>query len=643
MQGVLYSHLTSSYSPTGDIIAMIIVIAILIIIRESLYISADYSFEVFKRAVIHVGIAAGFNVFLYEVCLLPTEHIIMIYVAKIGNNLALLATLSQCVIYVRNLVHIEGMSRKIVTVINWGVVGVSAIACISSPISHFGIYRVDNGLWYRTNYITPFGVAYSVGVLMMLYLLVVYRKSFIKQINYVLMVTVSLCVVIVAIDDHNMGNTYLAFSFLLPMLIVLIMIHSRPYDLTTGAMSAKALENYLDQSLKNRQCNDYVVMEMDISNNHELPQDFGGSLYNFATYNLNKANIFNPKPGLYVMVAEKRTQSKYEEEQIIKWIYEICPKFYEKYGIDYKIQVYKEVDFFDDISQLLNFIDIRSNMMENKDVFIATNTHIEQLRQAKYIALQLEDIVEKDDLNDERVLVYCQPVKNVSTGEFDTAEALMRLTLPETGMVFPDQFIPMAERMGCIHGLSKIILNKTCIAINKMLGEGYTFSRISVNFSISEFKYSHFCEDIIDIIERNKVPTGTVAIELTESTNDQDFQLLYRTVSELKKHGISFYLDDFGTGYSNFDRILSLGLDIVKFDRSLLLFADKDENIKFTLHHFASAFAELNYKVLFEGVETEYHEDLCTSCYADYLQGYKFSKPIPIEQYTNFLKKGFIQ
>ena len=94
---------------------------------------------------------------------------------------------------------------------------------------------------------------------------------------------------------------------------------------------------------------------------------------------------------------------------------------------------------------------------------------------------------------------------------------------------------------------------------------------------------------------------------------------------------------DFGTGYSNFDRILSLKLDVVKFDRSLLLMANKDENSQFILNYFSTAFKKLGYKVLYEGVETDEQETICVNSHADYLQGFKFSKPIPIEELKNFL------
>ena len=106
--------------------------------------------------------------------------------------------------------------------------------------------------------------------------------------------------------------------------------------------------------------------------------------------------------------------------------------------------------------------------------------------------------------------------------------------------------------------------------------------------------------------------------------------------------GVCTYLDDFGTGYSNFDRILSLKLDVVKFDRSLLLMADQDANSRFMLDYFSTAFERLGYKVLYEGVETDAQEELCIISHADYLQGYKFSKPIPIEELPRFLTRADI-
>lgn len=106
---------------------------------------------------------------------------------------------------------------------------------------------------------------------------------------------------------------------------------------------------------------------------------------------------------------------------------------------------------------------------------------------------------------------------------------------------------------------------------------------------------------------------------------------------ELQKYGIIFYLDDFGTGYSNVERIIGLPIDIIKFDRSLTILSGKDETSRLIVSSFSNIFEKANYQVLFEGVEDDEDENRCLDMRADYLQGYKYSKPIPIEELGKFL------
>ena len=100
-----------------------------------------------------------------------------------------------------------------------------------------------------------------------------------------------------------------------------------------------------------------------------------------------------------------------------------------------------------------------------------------------------------------------------------------------------------------------------------------------------------------------------------------------------------FYLDDFGTGYSNFERIMEIPFDIIKFDRSLLIESRKSSESHFMVSTFASMFRKLDYAILFEGVENDMDEENCLSRNARYLQGYKYSKPIPIHQLRDFLSR----
>ena len=141
--------------------------------------------------------------------------------------------------------------------------------------------------------------------------------------------------------------------------------------------------------------------------------------------------------------------------------------------------------------------------------------------------------------------------------------------------------------------------------MSKLIREGYEISRVSVNVSAIELKEDAFCGDITRIIEGNGIPGDKIAIELTESMTDSDFMLMKDKISELRDKGIKFYLDDFGTGYSNMERIMELPFDIIKFDRSMVLASGSSERSRQIVVGLANMLAQLDYAVLFEGVEND--------------------------------------
>ena len=246
----------------------------------------------------------------------------------------------------------------------------------------------------------------------------------------------------------------------------------------------------------------------------------------------------------------------------------------------------------------------------------------------------------KRDFDDEHIKVLFQPVKNVRTQTFTTAEALSRFVIPETGKIIsPVEYIPIAEENGFIHLISLIVLNKTCKAIRNLLNEGYDITRISVNFAIEEFEKENFCEDILKIIAENDIPYHMIAIEVTESQSNHDTKMIMSVMDQLKERGIKLYLDDFGTGYSNLERIVQLPIDIVKFDRSLTILSAKDEKSRQLVGRFSDIFKAFNYSVLYEGVEDIEDEKRCIELQADYLQGFKYSKPVEYGEFVKFLEK----
>jgi EAL domain-containing protein (putative c-di-GMP-specific phosphodiesterase class I) len=172
-----------------------------------------------------------------------------------------------------------------------------------------------------------------------------------------------------------------------------------------------------------------------------------------------------------------------------------------------------------------------------------------------------------------------------------------------------------------------------------MINDGYDIARISVNVSMLELKGDSFCEDISGIVADSGISGDNIAIELTESQSESDFNVMKAKIEELKERGIKFYLDDFGTGYSNMERIMELPFDIIKFDRSLVLASGSSERSERIVGNLANLFTDLDYSVLYEGVETESDETMCKEMSASYLQGYKYSRPIPIAELRNYAEK----
>lgn len=313
---------------------------------------------------------------------------------------------------------------------------------------------------------------------------------------------------------------------------------------------------------------------------------------------------------------------------------------YEKFRFDYKIVMGKSIREISEKNAYVSFIKSIHQRMRINNIYFVKPEDVATYEEYEYILNELSDIHKKGDPLDERVLAYCQPVFNLKTGKYDTAEALMRLNLPGKGMIFPDKFIPLAEANGYIHNLTEIILRKTCEEIKNLIREGYEVNRISVNVSMLEMREEEFTGDISRIIAESGIPEGSIAIEITESQSENDFMLLKDKIGVLKNKGIKFYLDDFGTGYSNMERILELPFDIIKFDRSLVLASDASKRSEKMVGSLASMFANLEYSVLYEGIETQGDEERCVNMSASYLQGYKYSRPVPIAELRNFFSKA---
>lgn len=624
-----------NYNPVADVSTIAICIIYGFLLRST-YTMKQKNLTLFKVANFLISFAAATSISFHQIVdVLSEQNKIWAYICRDALYLSLILSYVIFCIYIGNLVEIQGKRKRVLNAAIWCVYLVFTVMEIAAPFIKWGFY-IDEKLQIHQNYyldVFRFAYVYYTGVMALL--LFLYKRRFITKMFRCIRNVMVVSFLVMTLQASLLSTSYTCITFTFPIMTVLFLFHYNPYDTETGTLDSRAFDSYIkDLNHKRFSMLCLYLQNMNVDKLKELSVEF----FHFNEKFFRDCCTFRLRDDKLIMVYQD--DKNRDADSKISVLLDDFGRLYEKYRMDYRIVMIHSDDALVQGREYLALNEFLEEKMELNTVYRCEKKDVEDYLRSAYILSELRDIHLRQDLEDERVKVYCQPVLNTSTNTFTSAEALMRMELPECGMVFPDQFIPLAEKHEYIHTLSKIILNKTCKQIKSFEAEGYVLERVSINFSILELRNKNFCGDVTGIIKKNGVDFGKVAIELTESRNEKDFENVKNIMMNLQGLGVKFYLDDFGTGYSNFERIIGLPIDIIKFDRSLTILAGKDEESKFLVGSFSDIFKKSNYQILFEGVENEKDESQCKEMNALYLQGYKYSKPIPMEQLKSFLRRA---
>lgn len=235
--------------------------------------------------------------------------------------------------------------------------------------------------------------------------------------------------------------------------------------------------------------------------------------------------------------------------------------------------------------------------------------------------------------------VYYQPIVDIGKNEIVAAEALIRWIHPTYGFIPPDVFIGLMEQTGFIIKLGKYILEE--VLKQQKRWELFKFKKISVsiNVSVIEINTGIFHKHVEKELQRHKVDPESIKFEITEGTAMMNEDKAVKYFTKLKKLGVGISLDDFGTGYTSFDYLKKFPADIVKIDKTLvdhILEKKEDQRI---VHAMIDLGHNLGMKVVVEGVENKKMVTLLTSYGCDYIQGYYFSKPLPVFEFQELIRE----
>ncbi len=612
-----------NYSAVGDMTVFLLCIALLLLLKAT-YTQKSRRYKFVIAALFNLmyisTLSIVFHYYIYPN--VGTFHPVIVYLVHNSLYISLIMQLGLYIFYIFDLIDYRRKWSNYMMVLLFAVF---TILETTSAFTKIGFYIQDD-VAYQNAHDQIYLLWYIMYLVIMATIILAKNKVIIHKIYVSIVLTMGISLFITLSEFFYDTETFTVVSYYIPVLSVVLLFHCSSYNSNFGAVDRSALVTRISSLIHAKK--DFLFVNVVIPGFSEietLPQT--SEDFKAFTHAMHyKDYLFRYNEDSFVMIFPKNSDPTRIEQ--------LFDDLHGRYQMSHHITIIESNAY---CHTLNDYMSLCHTNHSGKAVYKITETDLIRFNKTNIIKKELEDIEKKADLNDPRVKVYCQPILDVQTKTFTTAESLMRLELDGLGFIYPDVFIPIAEADGRIHALTMIILNKVCQYIELHPD----IHRISVNFSMYEISKPFFYEDIIRIIDNYSFDKKKLGFEVTESIDADDFDLIRTILTKFRQLGITIYLDDFGTGYSNIEHIARLPIDIIKFDRSLVTSLGQNETSLEIVSNLSNMFHIIGYSILYEGIEDGNDQNRCLTLKAKYLQGFMYSRPIPIEQLSDFIDRKY--
>ncbi len=239
-------------------------------------------------------------------------------------------------------------------------------------------------------------------------------------------------------------------------------------------------------------------------------------------------------------------------------------------------------------------------------------------------------------------VLHYQPILNLQTGQISGVEALIRWLHPDRGLVYPEQFVPVAEECGLILGIGQWVLLEACKQARAWRDAGLGIVPVSVNVSATEFGAKDFLAGVRAVLIATGVEPQNLELELTESVLMHDAEAAVVTLAKLKAMGVQVAIDDFGTGYSSFTYLRRFPSDALKLHHSFVQEITADPRDAAIVSAMINIGTSLEQRIIAEGVETSAQLEFLRRHGCGEGQGFYFSRPVVAERLADLFKVGIL-
>lgn len=532
--------------------------------------------------------------------------------------------------------------------LGWGIpVLVVISSLLLNPFLHNVFFISSDMQYHRGPYILVVYIN-SFIVLLQAIFVVVKHKAVFSQVKYYAMlalVPVSLAGVIFQMIFPNILFEIFCTAF--PMLLITLVIQ-KPEEIINMATGSLNYYAFTDEIKKNTIVNNPCsIIYISIHNFDGIQKQFRDSVVNEFQYNLIKkfysvagedeTDVYTINDGFYAIISLKNNEDKLKlmAENVSLVLKEHILIENIEFSIDSKICLANYPEDLTDYKTLINFTLHFENIISkvNEVVFLADIASSKDF----LMRTNLDDIIQ-NAITKKKFQMYYQPIYNIQKKKFTSAEALIRLIDDDYGFVSPGLFIPAAEISGAIHQIGDFVFEDVCRFISHCDFEKLGMEYIEINLSVAQTVEFNLAEKIQTIMKQYNVPPEKINLEITETAADFNPEVFDRNIGQLSEAGLKFSLDDYGTGYSNIQRVVSLPLSIIKFDKS---FVDEylEEKMNIVIRENVSMLKKIEKFILVEGIEKEEEFKFFQNLDVNYIQGFYFSKPLPESEFIRFIKE----
>ena len=550
------------------------------------------------------------------------------------------------VIYVFYLIGYEKTQRKALMFLAIPV-GVDLLLLFSNPFHRQIFYYDEQGHYLHGKL---FFIIYAVALAYMIYAIYMtirHRKGISKRRAHALLFFLMITFIPVVVQIIFPEYLLTLFFETLGLMGILFTIESKEDTVspTTGILNRYALQAALDRNMINKNC--YLLL-VKIPNLNYYNKMIGFENMNGILRRISKWMDETYAPhvcydcgrGHFAVLCEQIAKS-----DILTIRSKTMERFERAWGkgefsLVFPVQ-FGVVNIGEDVKTVENAFMLIDRPFEGKS---SSDLNVNKAVHDYERGVLIERLIDKA-LHNKSFKVYYQPIWSRETGRINSAEALCRLIDDEYGMISPDEFIPIAERNGTILNIGQFVFEEVCRFYSEGHLQSLGIDYVEVNLSVVQCMSKNLKELFDGILKTYSLDAGCINLEITESATAENQKVLFDTIDVLKDSGFTFSLDDYGTGYSNITYMYDMPFSIIKIDKSILWKAMDPEtgegqrNAMIYIENTVRMLKDMNYAVLIEGVETIEQKKFLEDLGCDYLQGYYFSKPVPKNDFSAYLKK----